>query len=130
MPANRDLALTVRTALAGTSSIREVRMFGGTAFMLRGNLLVAASPRGLLVRVGKDGHADALARVGARPMVMKGRAMEGYVYADPALLTARSLKGWLTLALGFVGTLPAKAWAVPKPRAKAPAKAARQRKPK
>jgi len=76
----------VRTALAGASAIREVKMFGGIGFMLNGNLVAAVSKRGLLVRVGKDHRGNALAQQGARPMVMRGRTMEGYIYVDPSAL--------------------------------------------
>src|SRR6267154_5512520 len=74
---------SVRAALAGAGTVHEVKMFGGIGFMLSGNLLAAASKRGLLVRVGIARRADALARVGARPMSMRGRTMEGYIYVDP-----------------------------------------------
>jgi TfoX/Sxy family transcriptional regulator of competence genes len=59
--------------------VSEVKMFGGIGFMLNGNMVVAASDRGLLVRVGKDGAAEACARPGAAPMIMNGREMAGYV---------------------------------------------------
>ena len=36
-------------------------MFGGIGFMLNGNMVAAASKRGLLVRVGKDRKGDTLA---------------------------------------------------------------------
>jgi TfoX/Sxy family transcriptional regulator of competence genes len=72
MPDDQELAANVRAALAGTGNIREVTMFGGIGFMLNGNLVAAASRRGLLLRVGKDRQAEALAQSGARPMVMRG----------------------------------------------------------
>jgi TfoX/Sxy family transcriptional regulator of competence genes len=83
-------------------------MFGGIGFMLNGNMIAAVSKRGLLVRVGKDRHRDALARPGARPMQMRGQTMEGYVYVDPAALKGRALQAWLELAKAFVLTLPPK----------------------
>ena len=108
MPLDQDLAANVRAALPGSGVVREVKMFGGTGFMLNGNLVAAASKRGLLVRVGKDGQRDALARPGARPMEMRGRTMEGYVYVDPAVLDDRALRAWLRLAFAFVQSLPSK----------------------
>lgn len=90
------------------ANIREVRMFGGIGFMMDEHLLVAASPRGLLVRVGQEAQAAALARPGTRPMIMRGRTMEGYVYTDPPGLTASSVKTWIRLAIQFVSTLPPK----------------------
>ena len=40
-------------------------MFGGTGFMLNGNLVAAVSKRGLLLRVGKDRYRDLLPGQGA-----------------------------------------------------------------
>ena len=91
----QDLAARVRAALVGAGTVREVKMFGGIGFMLNGNLIAGASQRGLLVRVGKDRHAEALGQPGARPMVMRGRALEGYVYVDPPALDERSVRSWI-----------------------------------
>jgi TfoX/Sxy family transcriptional regulator of competence genes len=106
--AEQGLAESVRTALADAGMVREVKMFGGIGFMLNGNLVAAASKRGLLVRVGSERRDDALARVGARPMVMRGRTMDGYIYVDPPALTGRAVRTWLRLAVDFVQTLPPK----------------------
>jgi TfoX/Sxy family transcriptional regulator of competence genes len=121
---DEDLAAGVRTALARAGDVREVKMFGGIGFMLNGNLVVAASRRGLLARVGKDQQRAALARPGARPMVMRGRVMEGYIYVDPpALAEGGAVKPWVQLALAFVRTLPPKPAASKRSlRAKAKAK--------
>ena len=108
MLTDQDLAESVRTAFAGAGPVREVKMFGGIGFMLNGNLVVAASKRGLLVRVGSERQGDALARAGARPMVMRGRTMNGYIYVDPPTLTGRAVQAWLRLAVDFVQTLPSK----------------------
>jgi hypothetical protein len=117
----------LRTALEGLP-IREQKMFGGTCFMLSGSMLVGTSKRGLLVRVGKDAHATAVARPHAKPMEMGGRAMEGYVFVDEAgTKSAKDLNGWLKLARAFVETLPPKE-AKPSKTAKvkrAPAKSAK-----
>lgn len=109
MTGTGDLAARVRATLSGMATVREVRMFGGIAFMLDGNMLAAASMRGLLVRVGKERQPDALSRPGARAMEMRGRVMEGYVYVDPPALEGRAIQEWLQLALDFVQTLPPKA---------------------
>ena len=94
-----DLAARVRAALVGAGAVREV----------------GASQRGLRLRVGKDRQAEALGRPGARPMVMRGRAMEGYVYVDPATLNERTVRTWLRPALPYVQTLPPRS-AARKPR--------------
>lgn len=112
---NEYLAASVRAALAGSEAVSEVKMFGGIGFMLHGNMVAGASKRGLLLRVGKDRQADALARPGARPMVMRGRTMEGYIYVDPPALSEEAVQAWLQLAVAFVRTLPAKSDRKPKP---------------
>ena len=109
MSADNELAERVRAALTGTRAIHEIKMFGGIGFMLNGNLVAGASKRGLLLRVGKDRQEEALKRPGARPMEMRGRTMEGYVYVDPPALTDSALKTWVRMALDFVRTLPRKA---------------------
>ncbi|RWA73264.1 hypothetical protein EN836_21775 [Mesorhizobium sp. M1C.F.Ca.ET.193.01.1.1] len=98
----------LRAAL-GRRAFTEQKMFGGTCFMLNGNMLIGTSKRGLLVRVGKEGHAAAAARPHARPMEMGGRSMEGYVHVAPeGTASEADLAGWLDRALAFVETLPPK----------------------
>ncbi|HEY0768613.1 MAG TPA: TfoX/Sxy family protein [Steroidobacteraceae bacterium] len=121
MTDGQDLAASVRGALIGAGAVREVKMFGGIGFMLNGHLIVGASRRGLLVRVGRDRQAEALGKPGARPMVMRGRTMEGYVYVDPPALNERSVRSWLRLALPYVQTLPPKS--APRRRARAKSRA-------
>ncbi len=112
--AERDLIARVRDALSA-SPVTEQKMFGGVCFMLAGNMLVCASPRGLMVRTGKDGYAAALARPHAAPMRQGDREMPGFVIVAPdGVASARDLKAWLARALEFVGTLPAKAKAAGK----------------
>ncbi|HWO10149.1 MAG TPA: TfoX/Sxy family protein [Polyangiaceae bacterium] len=119
MAIDEKLAGHVRAALADTSSVREVKMFGGLGFMLNGNMVAAASHRGLLVRVGELGVSEALAR-GARPMIMNGRQMKGFVWVA-GTSDARAVKSWLRVARAFVETLPAKKSATkPKGKRKSP----------
>jgi len=103
-----DLALRVRAALQGVEALREVKMFGGVGFMVNGNLVAAASKRGLLLRLGRERQDEALARPGIRPMEMRGRRMQGYVYADPPPASDDAVKAWLGEALDYVRTLPPK----------------------
>lgn len=111
-----DLLSRVRAELPAGAT--EQRMFGGVCFMLGGNMVAGVSPRGLLVRVGREGHAAALARGSARSL-MAGREMKGYVVVDPAALADRpALRSWLDLALTFVGTLPPKAAKAKKAKAR------------
>jgi len=61
-----------------------------------------------MFRVGEDQDAAALARPGARPMDVTGRAMRGFVWVDPAKCDAPALRNWIAMAETYVGKLPAK----------------------
>ena len=116
--AGNPLADRVRSGLKPLP-VTEQSMFGGICFMLNGNMLVGASPRGLLVRVGKADHERALTRPHARPMQQANRSMPGYiVVAGEGVAKEGDLKSWLDLAVAHVSTLPPKTKkpAVKKPR--------------
>ena len=86
---------------------REQKMFGGVCFIVDGNMVAGTSKRGLLVRVGKDGHAAALRLPHTRAMEMGGRTMEGYVFVEPeGTASEEDLRSWLKLARSYVATLP------------------------
>ena len=102
------LAGRLRRALAGRKGVGEKRMFGGVCFLLRNNMLCGTGSGNFLFRVGKEAHAAAVKRRGARAMVHGGRRMQGFIWVDPASCDARALRSWLKLALAYVGTLPSK----------------------
>jgi TfoX/Sxy family transcriptional regulator of competence genes len=104
-----EIVAALRANLAGMGAVREQRMFGGTGFMLNGNMIAGTFRKNLLVRVGKDNEARAMARPGTTRMEMGGRPMEGYVNFDAATLTDASVAAALKLALPFVLAMPPKA---------------------
>ena len=106
-PAGGALPL-LRAAFRDVAGVREVRMFGGISFLVRGHMTVAISPRGLLVRVGPDEHGSALKKPGTRVMEMRGRVMTGYLYVDPAPTDSRTVRAWVQTALSHNRTLPPK----------------------
>jgi TfoX/Sxy family transcriptional regulator of competence genes len=108
MSTDQELVPRMRALLAGAGDISEMKMFGGIAFMLNGNMMASSSKRGLMLRVGKDQAPHALTHTGTRQIEMRGRPMEGYIRVDPAGLDDNSLREWLELATSFVKTLPAK----------------------
>jgi hypothetical protein len=67
--------------------------------MLNGNMVGGTSKRGVLVRVGREQQAAALARPGATPMEMTGRPMQGYVFVDPPPPDDGGLREWLGLGV-------------------------------
>jgi TfoX/Sxy family transcriptional regulator of competence genes len=107
---DEDMAHRVRELLGLEEGVDERRMFGGLAFMVGGNLALAVSSRdALLVRLGAEGAAAAAARPHVRAAVMGGREMRGWVYVDFAgVRTKRQLQSWVTRAVSFARSLPAK----------------------
>lgn len=105
-----ELADRIRMLLPPEEIVREQRMFGGIAFMVRGNMLVCPLKDGsLMVRVGKDGQDDALALPGASIMEMRGRPVSGFILVSgDAIEDEFALGAWIDRARSFVRTLPAK----------------------
>jgi hypothetical protein len=116
MAYDEELADRIRGALEGAGPVGEVKMFGGLCFMPNGNMVAGTSRRGLLVRVGRDQHPQALTRPGARPMEIMGRSMEGCVFVDPPPRDERTMRDWLALGVAFVRTLPPKSPKLKRPR--------------
>jgi TfoX/Sxy family transcriptional regulator of competence genes len=80
---DQDLAERLREQLAGVPDVTEKAMFGGLAFLVGGAMAVAASNGGgLLVRADPDREAELAAEPGARPFVMRGREMTGWLAVD------------------------------------------------
>jgi TfoX/Sxy family transcriptional regulator of competence genes len=101
------LAERVRRALSGREGLSEKKMFGGIAFMLRGNMCCGIVRDDLMVRVGPEGHEEALARPHARPMDFTGRPMKGMVYVGPqGIKSDADLAAWVRRGAEFAATLP------------------------
>ena len=110
MSYDEKLAARIRRVLPPSSSITEKKMFGGVAFLIDGKMFVGVAGNDLMVRVGAEAHAAALAKKHVRPMDFTGRPLTGYVFVGVAgTRTARALSAWVRESLRFVATLPAKA---------------------
>lgn len=110
MAYDEDLADRIRELLVGERGITEKKMFGGLAFLVRGNMAVAASGQGgLLVRVDPD-ESDRLVRASnARVAVMQGRRMPGWLrVASQDVRTKRQLGRWVRLGATYARSLPKK----------------------
>ena len=106
-PGDGTLVERVRAALTGVPKVKEKRMFGSTAFMVRGNLCVTARPTRIMCRIDPATHSVAIKREGVQTVIMKGRAYQGYVHVDAsALRTEKALLYWVSQALEFNRTLP------------------------
>jgi TfoX/Sxy family transcriptional regulator of competence genes len=110
MAYDEDLAERIRELLAGEPDLTEKKMFGGLAFLIGGNMAVAASGQGgALVRADPATSEKLVATTDARLMEMHGRKMQGWVRVDPEhLRTKRQLARWVELGATYARSLPAK----------------------
>ena len=111
MAYDEDLAGRIREVLEAEDDIGERQMFGGLAFLVAGNMAVAASGQGgLMVRVDPADAPQLLAGEGVRRMDMKGRALDGWLLVDAsALRTEQELADWVGTGVAYARRLPAKA---------------------
>ena len=109
MPYDEGLAERIRVLIGTDSAVSERKMFGGLAILLNGNMSVGIVGDELMVRVGPDAYADALAHPHAREMDFTGKPMRGYVYVDgDGCAEDDDLAAWVERGLGFAGSLPPK----------------------
>jgi hypothetical protein len=107
---DEELAGRIRALAASEPGLTEKKMFGGLAFLVGGNMAVAASGQGgLLVRVDPERSDDLVASSNARPMEMRGREMRGWLRVDAEDVQADSdLVDWVDRGLSYARSLPAK----------------------
>jgi hypothetical protein len=107
---DEDLANRIRELLAAEEGVTELKMFGGLAFLIGGNMAVAASGQGgLLVRCDPDQTEKLIAKPHARRFEMRGREMDGWLRVDDdGVRTKRQLEPWVKVGAGYARSLQAK----------------------
>jgi len=110
MAYDEELARRIRVLVANEPGLTEKKMFGGLAFLIGGNMAVAASGQGGLMARVDPALSDALVESShARLVEMRGRAMQGWLRVDTEhLRSAQELAGWLERGISFARSLPAK----------------------
>ena len=110
MAYDEQLAARIRDLVGGEADLSEKEMFGGLAFLIGGNMAIAASGRGgLLVRVDPDESDKLVSTTPAALMEMRGRQMKGWLRVDAAdVRTKRQLSPWVRRGVSFARSLPAK----------------------
>jgi len=107
---DEDLAARIRELVAKEKGLSEKKMFGGLAFLIGGNMAIAASGQGgILVRVDPEQSDKLVASTKASVAVMRGRAMPGWLrVASADVRTKPQLSKWVKLGTTFARSLPAK----------------------
>lgn len=110
MAYDEDLADRIRELVADESKVTETKMFGGLAFLIGGNMAIAASGRGgILVRVDPEQSAELVATTPAEPMEMRGRSMAGWLRVETAdVADDAALAEWVERGTAYAGSLPPK----------------------
>ena len=110
MAYDEDLADRIRELLSQQRGVTETRMFGGLAFLIGGNMAIAASGQGgVLVRVDPDESDNLVATTPASLMEMRGRSMRGWLRVEAEdVRTAPQLANWVARGTSYARSLPAK----------------------
>ena len=109
MPFDELLAIRMRAALGPQPDLVEKKMFGGIGFLVNGNMACGVHKDALIVRVGPEKYAEALAQSHTRAFDMTGHPMAGWIMVEPAgCATEKALQAWVEKGLAFARSLPPK----------------------
>lgn len=112
MAFDETIAKRVRKQLQGRDDVRERKMFGGIAFMVRGNMAVGVGGDegdDLMVRVGKDCWTEFLFEPHAKDTSGNFRPMRGFVWVRPeGYASEEQLNVWVQRGVDYALSLPSK----------------------
>jgi hypothetical protein len=110
MAYDEKLAERIRELVGDEPDLAEKKMFGGLAFLICGNMAVAASGQGgALIRVDPAESDRLISTTSARPMEMNGRQMQGWLRVDSEdVRTKRQLAKWVERGMSYARSLPPK----------------------
>jgi hypothetical protein len=107
---DEDLADRIRRLIGGDPDLTERKMFGGLAFLIGGNMAIAASGEGgAMIRVDPEQSDALIATTNASLVEMRGRAMPGWLRVSSGdLRTDGELSPWVERGVGYARSLPPK----------------------
>ena len=105
-----ELAGRIRDLVGDEPGLTEQKMFGGLAFLIGGNMAIAASGQGgVLVHVDQEEGEALVASTDAYLMEMRGKQMRGWLRVHPQHVgTKQQLAKWVDVGTGYARSLPAK----------------------
>ena len=104
-----EAAERVRRVLSGRGGVVEKKMVGGLSFLVNGNMCCGITGTALMVRVGAERREQALREPHVRPAALAGRALPGFICAEPEGYAAdNALASSVQRGLDFVSGLPVK----------------------
>lgn len=109
MAYDENLANRIRAELGPMPGLVEKKMFGGTGFLVAGNMACGVHGDDMIVRVGPDRYAETLARPHTKLFDLTGRPMSGWVMVTPAgVASDEELRAWVQEGVEYALSLPAK----------------------
>jgi hypothetical protein len=107
MAYDHDLDARVSDVVASWGATRKT-MFGGTGYMISGNLMAGVYKQRLLVRLSEDDGAAALEEPDVAPFDMMPRPMPGWITIGADGLEGDGLRFWLERGRRYAESLPSK----------------------
>lgn len=107
MAYNEELDARVR-AVADAWGAERKAMFGGTGYMVGGNLFAGVYKDRLLVRLSAEEGAAALGEPDVEPFDMMPRPMPGWITVGAPSLDGDGLELWLARGREYADSLPPK----------------------
>ncbi len=109
MAFDAQLAGRIRSSLGGRKGVVEKKMFGGVAFLVKGNMCVGVHKTDLIVRLAPEDTDAALKQPHTRRFDLTGRPMKGWILVKSSgLETDAKLSKWVEVAARYAGSLPPK----------------------
>jgi TfoX N-terminal domain len=110
MAYDQELAGRIRQLIGSDPELTEKKMFGGLAFLICGNMAIAASSEGgAMVRVDPTQSDALMTTTKATPMNMRGRDMPGWLRVNSDdLRTDDQLAPWVEIGTRYARSLPPK----------------------
>ena len=110
MAYDHDLADRIRRLIGTAPDLTEKKMFGGLAFLVGGNMAIAASGEGgAMVRVDPQQSDLLVGTTSATVAEMRDRPMPGWLRVSSAdLSTDEELSRWIALGTSYARSLPPK----------------------
>ena len=110
MSYDKGIAARIRAHFADIDGVVEQQMMGALCFMVQGHMCCGVTGDHLMIRVGFDGYADALAEPHVVPLAMAGRTPRGFVLVSPKGVESEAdMTKWIARGRAFVRTLPLRA---------------------
>jgi len=109
MAFNETLSVRIRKHIGKRSGLVEKKMFGGLAFLLKGNMSVGVHGDEMIVRIDSAESEAALKQKHVRIFDITGKPMKGWILVDAkGLADDKALAKWVDMGVAYAQSLPAK----------------------